>query len=543
MSVRACAAISLLGAMLMATVCPAATPAVEVVDCPKVLPDRAIDTSSLESIIQGVVKPGMSEQDKFLALYQFYRRMVFHHRYMAADRREILRVINSYGFNLCGSQAGSFSVLLQKAGFNTRVVQANAKGYGGHTVLEVEYDGGWHAFDTMTAFYVLNRAGKLASFAELKADPALLKDAAKEGRLPPEYGLCTREIEPEQKGIEQHCHADRPWSLLRWGEGLTVPGFWEAAIASASSGKTNDLYGGYVAPGVLDIQLKPNEEYVRLWGNVGLWLKSPSFSKFGPFHTCGHADEYDTPNFKYFEPYKKEHEFCRYTYRYYGNGWLEWKPDAARGEVQAAAKNTVNLEYDAATGMFRPAKPGQPASLETRVKSPYAVVKVEIDFDLEQEDGAQTTLALGTVSGQKGRENVQWNTLLVKSDKAAGLQQAVYENSAVPVYDYALKVETKGAAARFNLRRVKTIFQLNWAALPSLYPGENTIVVSANSPQKLQAHKLLVTYEWAEGEGWKADRTDTQTVTELPHTYKLQVDVPKDKMPRMKRLVLRLEPR
>jgi len=95
--------------MLLLALCGTVVCAGEVVESPKVLPDRAIDTSSVDSIVKGVVKPGMSEQQKFLALYDFYRRMVFHHRYMGRDRRALLRVINSYGAQLCGSQAAAFS--------------------------------------------------------------------------------------------------------------------------------------------------------------------------------------------------------------------------------------------------------------------------------------------------------------------------------------------------------------------------------------------------------------------------------------------------
>jgi hypothetical protein len=80
-------------------------------------------------------------------------------------------------------------------------------------------------------------------------------------------------------------------------------------------------------------------------------------------------------------------------------------------------------------------------------------------------------------------------------------------------------------------------------SLPSLYPGENTVTVSAKAAQTLVGHKLLVTYGWADGQAWKTDHTDTQTITTLPHTYKLTADVAKDKMPRMKRLAIKLVPK
>ena len=275
-------------AVAFLAVCSAVA-AVEVVDCPKVLPDRAVDTSNLEGIVKGVCKPDMKPQEKFLALYQFYRRMVYHNRYMGGDRRSVLRMINSYGHQLCGSQAASFSVLCRKAGFHTRVAHVKAKGYGGHTVMEVQYGGGWHGADTMTVFYVLNRKGEVASLAELKADPALIRDAVKEDRAPKEFCLCTREFEKEQKGLRGLLKKDAPWSILRWGEGRTLPDFWQKAVLSH---RTQDgVYGGHVQPGETDIVLKPNEEYVRLWDHIGLWLKVPSFEAIPPYHTCGHIGQ------------------------------------------------------------------------------------------------------------------------------------------------------------------------------------------------------------------------------------------------------------
>ena len=100
----------------------AAATAVETVVNPWVTTDKYVDTSSLDAIVKSIVKEGMTEEQKALAFYHWYRRMLFHHRFMGGDRRDVLKVLNSYGCNLCGSQAAVFVILLQKAGFKTRVV-------------------------------------------------------------------------------------------------------------------------------------------------------------------------------------------------------------------------------------------------------------------------------------------------------------------------------------------------------------------------------------------------------------------------------------
>ena len=516
--------------------------ALESIAVPKVLPDRAIDTSSVEGIVKGACKKGMGDQERFIALYDFYRRMVYHNRYMGGDRRSLLRMINSYGHQLCGSQAASFSVLCRAAGFSTRVAHVSAKGYGGHTVMEVEYDKAWHMVDTMTAFYVLNRKGQIASLAEMKADPKLITDAVKEKRAPAEWCLCTREFEKEQKGLRELLHRDAPWSILRWGEGKTLPDFWAKAVAKHRT--QEGVYGGHSQAGEMDITLKPNEEYVRLWDNVGLWLTIPSFEKVPPYHTCGHIDEQDAPNFKYFEPYKRTgFEFAKYAYRYYGNGWLEWTPDGTKGEVKAVASKTTGLAHDPKSGILTPIDKTAP-TLIVPVKSPYAVVKIEMDLKIEQTEKASTTVSVGDIQVRGGKRRVRFKKVATVTGAKKGVEKIIVDctRDRTPKYEYDIKIEPKGEVA-FNIARVKTTFQLNISALPSLYPGENTVTVSAKAAQKLTGNKLLVTYEWADGDGWKNDHTDTQTVTALPYAYKLKADARAGKMPKMKKLVMKLAPK
>ena len=59
-------------------------------------------------------------------------------------------------------------------------------------IYEVNYDGTWHLFDTMTTMYVYNRASPphIASCAEIEADNTLMLNAVAEGRACPGFLLC-----------------------------------------------------------------------------------------------------------------------------------------------------------------------------------------------------------------------------------------------------------------------------------------------------------------------------------------------------------------
>ncbi|MGI9073798.1 MAG: hypothetical protein ACR2JB_21340 [Bryobacteraceae bacterium] len=85
-----------------------------------------------------------------------------------------------------------------------------------------------------------------------------------------------------------------------------------------------DAYGARYEPGLFGIRLKPNEEYMRLWENIGRWMTNGNFDAVGPYHTRGCSDEFDPVNFKFYEPYRKGNiDYAKYAYRYFANGWLD----------------------------------------------------------------------------------------------------------------------------------------------------------------------------------------------------------------------------
>lgn len=526
--------------VLVAVLLAGSATALECVVNPKVLTDGYVDTHSIEGILAGVPRGARNDEERVLAFYHWYRRMLFHHRLMGGDRRNILKVINSYGCDLCGSQAAMFVDLLQRAGFKTRVVSGSGPGdFGGHTFVEIFYDGRWHCFDTMTSFavYTRERPPHIASLEELKGDPTLVTAAVAEGRAVPGFLPCLGNQEQtaadKARLKESMGGADLTWSTLLFTAGSLLD-FWRQAPAKSSIVADGGVYGSVYTPGVLDFTLKPNEELVREWDNAAnLWYKSASHPDFGPHHTCGRADEADTVNFKYFEPYLKEgFGHAKRCYRWFGNGWLEWRPDAARGELLASCQ-AANLKAEA-TGALAVAAAGA-GRLSIPVKCPYAGVGLELDLDLQQ-SGADSVTRVVLVAGQRERE------LWKLEGDAAGLQRIAAPSSDAALFDYTLRIEGRrgpqGTVA-FTPRRLRTIFQENIYALPGLLPGTNAVTVSAQAPVKLAAGTLAVVYEWAEGEGWQKPRSVTRRFDALPATFTVEAAGPK--LPRMKRLTLRLD--
>jgi len=519
--------------------------AVETVVNPWVTTDKYVDTSSLEGIVAGIAREGMTDEGKVLAFYHWYRRMLFHHRFMGGDRRDVLKVLNSYGCNLCGSQAAVFVVMLQKAGFKTRVCAAKGgEGFGTHTFVQIFYDGKWHCFDTMTSFCVYNRADppRIASLDELKADPTIVTMAVEEKRAPPGFVYCEGHQENTVKDIPK-LKASMGSRDFRWStcifEGGTFTEFWAKAAKKGWTLTEGGTYNGRYTPGVTDFTLKPNEELVRLWDHIsGKYVKKASHPDFGPHHTCGAADEHDPMHFKFYEPYLKENlGHTKKCYRYFGNGWLEWKPKTG-AEVAAACKLRSLAREDV---LFKVA--GASGTLTIPVKVPYAGVEIELDLLLKQEgEGSVTRVYLVK---RVGRNRKARRTEVAKIEgKFDGAKKIVVPHTDAGLFEYELAIEGKradGGSVIFAPVRLRTIFQENIYALPGFFPGKNTVTVRAAKAQEIKQHALAVTYEWAEGEGWATPKSVTKKFETLPASFEVEVAGPK--MPRMKKLVVRLEPK
>src|SRR5947209_14339089 len=88
----------------------------------KVTTDKTIDTSSLESIVQGVfARSGARTNDeKAIALYEYLHDTIFHHSYpteRAPQSVGPLKVINAYGWALCGGEQTILKALYEAAGW------------------------------------------------------------------------------------------------------------------------------------------------------------------------------------------------------------------------------------------------------------------------------------------------------------------------------------------------------------------------------------------------------------------------------------------
>ncbi|MGB0583401.1 MAG: transglutaminase domain-containing protein, partial [Limisphaerales bacterium] len=138
---------------------------------PRLSLDGWPDLSSSEGILRSILKPGMSDEEKSLAIWKFLVDWRYHH-YPAEQGDEVhdpVRFINVYGYGFCDDSARNTAALAQLAGLRARVW-----GLSGHVVAETYYDGGWHMFDPDHEVFYRTAAGHIASVEELARNPGLI---------------------------------------------------------------------------------------------------------------------------------------------------------------------------------------------------------------------------------------------------------------------------------------------------------------------------------------------------------------------------------
>lgn len=187
----------------------------------KVTTDRTIDNSSLESIVRDVIaRSGAKTNDeKAIALYEYLHQAIFHYAYPTEQKPQSvgpLKVINVYGWGLCGGQHTVLKALFETAGWKCRYVGWSNPG---HTTIEVFYDDRWHYFDVFLKCYYWTRDRKhIASQEEIAADPSIVRDAVKEGRAARQQLCCGDTIDGVLSGVMSRRVAgdSKGWASVTW---------------------------------------------------------------------------------------------------------------------------------------------------------------------------------------------------------------------------------------------------------------------------------------------------------------------------------------
>ena len=331
----------------------------------KVLPDKAPDCSSLKAIAESVTRGCQTNDEKAIAIYNFCQLTNYHRAYPSEPGGvPALKVVNCYGWSLCGGLHSIESALWKELGWEHRFV-----GWNGHTTVEARYDGRWHYLDIFLKFYAWEPDGRggrtIASQDDLTANSdALIKQAfvLDGGRG------CVYAKDNQFALVGEHADWRAP-ALLSCGDtiadvinGLKTHHGGDRADSWAG---INHSTGNYST----DVVLVPGMSLTNTWDPVqDAWYWADQ--KIAPGHTCsGFKDNRNDPAYGLIlEPYINASPA-----RSYGTGLVGLMPDFSTPAVLASFAAADNVRYS--DKVLVPADAAKPASVVLRVESPYILTR------------------------------------------------------------------------------------------------------------------------------------------------------------------------
>jgi hypothetical protein len=138
---------------------------------PKLAVRGSPDLTSVTGMLQSILRPGMTDEQKCTAIWKLLVDWRYHY-YPAEGGDEVhdpVKFLNVYGYGFCDDSASNFAVLSRAAGLRARIY-----GLNGHVVGEAYYGERWHMFDPDHEVIYRMPAGHVASVEELAAHPEII---------------------------------------------------------------------------------------------------------------------------------------------------------------------------------------------------------------------------------------------------------------------------------------------------------------------------------------------------------------------------------
>ena len=458
------------GALLAAAVLTACLPAgrsaageVGVVSHVKVLSDKVEDVSSLAAWRRSWIKPGMSDEQKAVAIW----KTVVKYRHQTSPPNElvlqesnvhdVMKTIHVYGYGMCCCAASNIEQLGRHLGFKAR-----GRIIYRHSVPELFYEGGWHVFDASLLNYFRKPGGGIAGVNDLieavtawhKANPGYAKNDRKLRQFARDQGW--------KKGPA--LLADTEF-YARDGWNLAGTHGWPATMQEYDC-KPDQIYEyGYSQGYRPNVQLRRGERLTRNWFNKGLHV---NMDGVGGAPGC----------LKQRAGMGYQRKLGDIAPGRVGNGIHEYEVPLADGAFRSGALTAENLASRSEDGRA----PGvhvkdaaRPGTLVLRMPSSYVYLTGKLACRAVVAEGG------GIAIGLSGNNGLDWKQIARLT--ASGEHQVDLSPHVLRRYDYRLKLEMTGKGTGLDALRIVHDVQHSQAPLPALGPGENTITFSAG-PQE-----------------------------------------------------------
>jgi hypothetical protein len=450
---------------------PAPAEGAGVVSFVKVLTDKTVDMSNLESWKKAWIKDGMTDQEKMIAIW----KTVSSYQHQDGPPIEYLqhedgvydpvKLFNVYGYAMCCNASAHVNALARCLGYEARGWAVNH-----HSICEIKYDDSWHHFDASLVCYFPKADGKVASVEEITKEVlAWYKDHPDlfDGRHGIDKNL--REFEKQngrtgwKKGPE----------ILSRAPTYNAKGWWPAgthgwyATMQVYDGTTGDIpahhYEYAASQGYqVNIQLRKGERLTRNWSNKGLHINLPNKGPGCMEDKSGFLKNYDASFGGSLAPGRV------------GNGTHEYDVPLADGSFAGGTLSMDNIARsmdDRKSPAVHIKDADKAGSFVIRMPSSYVYLTGELTCQAVVGNGGQITILFSDNNGLDYKE--------VSSIKASGDQKIDLKELVLRRYDYRLKFEFKGEGTGLDALKISHDIQHSQRPLPALDIGDNTITVSA----------------------------------------------------------------
>ena len=407
---------------------------------PRILVGGKRDWSTLQSVVAEAARGYEKPADRARAIWEYQRRQRFHACTWDAECNDVLKVLNVYGYTLCGNEAQLINDLWKAAGFQTR------RGYPiGHCVCEVFYEGRYHLLDGDEHVICLNRDNKtIASCEDIVRDHDLVKRTHT-------YGIGQRE---DRKTDE-----------------------FSASLYSHEGQREGDW--GTNTKHSMDFALRPGESIELRWDHIGKEYSGGAVPEEGQRLRDGLGSLA---------------QWGPTAYDNIRNGKLRYRPELSGPLAAGGTHQIENAAFDTESASIKPADPNRPATITWRFASPYVFVGGTASADLRLETGA-------SAQWQYSVDCQTWRTVASSSESGAMLIASIDQIVSPrrqPTYQFWMQLVLQGEAAVSNVAFENDV-QTSLLGLPELEVGTNRISYSDANDQQRQ---VRVTHRWIKRKSW-----------------------------------------
>ena len=426
-----------------------------------VLSDKSEDVSSPEAWAKTYIKPGMSDQEKALAIW----KTVVRYRHQTNPPNEFLspennvhdplKTIHVYGVGICCCASSNVCGLARYLGMKARGRAINV-----HMISEVFYGGGWHMIDGSLMNYFFMPDGTIAPADEIhravaqwheknpgyRGDPGKLVQFAANGNWrkagPPLLATCPTFLDSGFNPAGVHgwhatmCEYDYP--------NAAEYEYWPSM--------------GYQ----LNVQLREGEKLTRNWSNKGKlidWVDADIAE--GGKSILG-----------------LQRQLGDKAPGRVANGVLEYHVPLAGGAFRGgalAAENLASTSEDRAAPALHVKDAARPGVLVLRMPSSYVYVSGTLAFKAVVGNGGGVAVWF---SDNHGLDWKKFADVKTSGDQKIDLTMHVFRR-----YDYRLKFELTGKGTGLESLDITHDVQHSQAPLPTLTEGKNSITFAAG-PQE-----------------------------------------------------------